>query len=459
MATPDKLFSTTPKGDIKRSLSLPSSPSSFTPSSTTHAKDKDKDDHLKITWTDTSEELIASWGDIASCYKWMHDQAFRKYDKISWRMMIPVAILSTVTGSLNMSMPVLVPTDFVQTGNKILGAVSIITGIITSLQSIFRFAQLSENHSNAANGWGKLERNIRIELRIDRKNRKDADNFLKICRADYDRLLESSPPIPKEIIQQFNDKFASIEHLVIPDVCGNLEHTKVNRPPPPPPELMLDEEIKEEPEEQPGVLSKFMTDIKQMLADSRLVSVGLKDNELPHHYIPTRHYEVDDISIPTRHSSATVTTKPRKHSGFQVGPRKGFLGDPPAPIKLQDVLEKESQHVGKPVDMPTVNVSELRNRFERHLTLKTALNLSPQLLSVSSTGAPSTGPAEEVQSLPAQVEVIDIANPLLENPPIAESPQVSVSEPVEEQVEETRPASRSKLRLRAGSGFELNDLI
>jgi hypothetical protein len=448
-------------------MSLPSSPSSaYTPSNPFANGDKahSKEDHLKITWTDTSEELIASWGDIASCYKWMHDQAFRKYDKISWRMMIPVAILSTVTGSLNMSMPVLVPENFVETGNKILGAVSIITGIITSLQSIFRFAQLSENHSNAANGWGKLERNIRIELRIDRKNRKDADNFLKICRADYDRLLESSPPIPKEIIQMFNQKFANIEHLVIPDVCGNLEHTQVNRPPPPP-ELLTEEAEREEEPEQPGMLSKFMTDIKQMLADSRLVSVGVKDNELPHHYIPTRSYEVEDINIPTRYSSATISNKPRKswnQTGLQVAPRKGFLGDPPAPKKLQDVLEQESQQTGKPADMPSVNVTELRNRFERHLTLKTALNLSRLSTATnenteSATGAsltPSELPSSSMSDPSANETIVDIL------PPTQLQQQVEEyvgDQPEVESIPETRAPSRSRIQLR--SGFDLNDLI
>ncbi len=276
--------------EVKKKSSSSSSTSSNTPLNvppTLHEETSSTNDKKqKITWSKQTEELIASWGDIASCYKWMHDEGYRKYDTISYRMMIPIAVLSTVTGSLNMSMSSLVPEDYVATGNKILGGVSIFTGILTSLQSYFRFAQKSEGHSNAAVGWGKLERNIRIELRIDKAARKDADSFMKVCRAEYDRLLEQSPVIPKDVIKKFKNKFNHISNLVKPDVCDNLEHTNI----------IVDTEVESKKINlniqpffnDPSIndnLSDDKTDIlkeiKDMLSESRLVSVGYKDDDIP----------------------------------------------------------------------------------------------------------------------------------------------------------------------------------
>ena len=36
---------------------------------------------VKLSWNDQTETLLRSWGDISSCYNWMHDKSFRKYQK------------------------------------------------------------------------------------------------------------------------------------------------------------------------------------------------------------------------------------------------------------------------------------------------------------------------------------------------------------------------------------------
>ena len=55
----------------------------------------------------------------------------------------------------------------------------------------------------------------------------DSFDFLKICRAELDRLIEQSPPIPKDLIVIFEKKFGTIKDLKKPDVCGALDHTNV----------------------------------------------------------------------------------------------------------------------------------------------------------------------------------------------------------------------------------------
>ena len=122
----------------------------------------------KLEWSSTTEELLASWGDIASCYKWMHEQSFRKYYRINYFMSIPIIILSTVTGTMSVGMSGLVSAEYINMATQIVGGVNIFTGIITTLQNFFHFAQLSEGHQHSSVGWNKLERNIRIELKIER---------------------------------------------------------------------------------------------------------------------------------------------------------------------------------------------------------------------------------------------------------------------------------------------------
>jgi hypothetical protein len=52
-------------------------------------------------------------------------------------------------------------------------------------------------------------------------------DFLKICRAELDRLIEQSPPIPDKVIKAFEEEFKSIPDLKKPDIAHGMDHTKV----------------------------------------------------------------------------------------------------------------------------------------------------------------------------------------------------------------------------------------
>jgi len=115
--------------------------------------------------------------------------------------------------------------------------------------------------------------------------------------------------IPMDVIMEFNVKFADNNKLQKPNICDNLEHI----------EPYLEEETPPAtPKENLGVLDQ----IKEMLAESRLVPVHMKDNDIPArarahtHHLPTRH----SFSMPTINSD-----------DVPIVPRKMFLGTPPPP--------------------------------------------------------------------------------------------------------------------------------
>lgn len=204
------------------------------------SKSQYHDDHQKhkniskLVWTDSTEQLLVKWGDTAACYSWLHDQSFRKFKLNNYFFSIPIIILSTITGTLNVGLQSVVPTEYIKTAQIAIGGVNIFTGIITTLQTFFRYAEDSETHFSSSVGWGKLQRNISVELSLERKFRKDAELFIRQCRTDYDRLLESSPTIPTEIIKLFKDKFKKNTDLIKPDICDEIRHIKVHASDPDP---------------------------------------------------------------------------------------------------------------------------------------------------------------------------------------------------------------------------------
>jgi hypothetical protein len=58
-------------------------------------------------------------------------------------------------------------------------------------------------------------------------DRMDCMDFLGICRAELDRLIEQSPPVPDEVIEEFEKEFKDVPNIKRPDICHGLEHTRV----------------------------------------------------------------------------------------------------------------------------------------------------------------------------------------------------------------------------------------
>ena len=189
-----------------------------------------------LSWTDQIESLLSGWADTAAVYKWLHDKSHRKYKRKNKFLAIPTMILSLITGSLGIGLQGYVPAEYMSIGQGTLGGMGVFIGILQGLQTQFGFAQRSEKHSGSSLGWGKLQRNIQIELSIEREFRKDADSFVKVCRMEYDRLTEQSPPIPSDVLEMFKIIFKKQaeekrknedEDLILPDICDSIKHTKV----------------------------------------------------------------------------------------------------------------------------------------------------------------------------------------------------------------------------------------
>ena len=125
---------------------------------------------------------------------------------------------------------------------------NIFCGILGTLLSFLRYSEIYEGHRISALAWSKLGRAIEIELSLHDLKRKPARDFLKVCRAEYDNLLESSPNIDLDIIKMFNNKFnEDYPNVSKPIICNGLKEIKPYRS-----EKENEKEIvEEEPEPHP----------------------------------------------------------------------------------------------------------------------------------------------------------------------------------------------------------------
>jgi hypothetical protein len=210
-----------------------SPPKQESPPKTGDDKDKPKVEVAKPKkflngWTPELDDLMAEWADKAACYRWMHERTEKIFSRNDRFITIPVIILSTLTGTANFGLNSIFGDDAnaAHLATLAIGGVSIIAGIITTLGNFLRYAQGSEAHRVSSISWGKFNRLITVELRLNPNERMDSMSFLKICRIELDRLIEQSPPIPDSVIAAFRNEFGSSMDVKKPDIAAAIEHTK-----------------------------------------------------------------------------------------------------------------------------------------------------------------------------------------------------------------------------------------
>jgi len=186
------------------------------------------------SWNSAHETLLASIGDKANCMRWMHTQSQLYYDRWNFWLTIPSVAFTALSGSACIGL-----TRFdagaQATATIVVGAITIVSGIMTSINQILKSAQYSEGHRLASISYGKLFRVISNELALRRDQRTNAQEFLKVIRTEQDRLEESSPIIHGNIIRRFNEKVETNVTLEKPEIVGELDHIHVNMSSKPPP--------------------------------------------------------------------------------------------------------------------------------------------------------------------------------------------------------------------------------
>jgi hypothetical protein len=184
-------------------------------------------------WSIEKEILLVEWADVAQCYRWLNSHSHIKYTTLHAWFAIPVIILSTFTGTASFIQNTAVP--YVK---YIIGTVSILVGILSTLQQFLKVTELKENYRISAILWDKYSRNIRIELTKSPFERMNPGSFMKTARTEFDHLMETTPPISRSTVNDFKKKFqgqegsdrrVSYDLLRRPDILDKITSADNNR--------------------------------------------------------------------------------------------------------------------------------------------------------------------------------------------------------------------------------------
>lgn len=181
-----------------------------------------------VEWSPENEMIMVEWCDVAQCYKWLNTRAHTKYKMMNAWFTIPAITLSTISGTASFAQASL-PVSMQSYAPMAIGTLNILIGILTTVQQYLKISELNEAHRVSAISWDKFARNIRIELSKAPSERMDAGPFIKICRQEFDRLMETSPAVNEKVVAEFFKAFSGkegsverkrFEALKKPDICN-----------------------------------------------------------------------------------------------------------------------------------------------------------------------------------------------------------------------------------------------
>lgn len=182
---------------------------------------------MENKYSETELNLLASWKQKTSGWRWLHYESMAHYKAINARFVHASIILSTLAGAGGF-------TTAGSSDNKfgvmqmymgyIIGATNVFIGLLNSFQRFGKAAEKTELHQSAAMQYAMLSRLLDTELSLSQDHMK-AD-LISTVRQEMDRLLSQSPPIPTKIVQEFNKKFPQISHK--PDVCSEFGDDEPN---------------------------------------------------------------------------------------------------------------------------------------------------------------------------------------------------------------------------------------
>jgi len=184
-------------------------------------------------WTLEHEKILIEWADKAMCYRWLHSKSNAVYSSLNAWYTIPVIVISTLTGTANFAQT-RVPEAYQNYYAMVVGGFNILGGIISTIQQFLKITQLNEAHRVSSISWDKFYRNIKIELAKHPSERIHASQMLKMCKEEFDRLMETSPVIPDKVVLAFKSAFKNSEEFIKiakPEICDVLVSTENFRNP------------------------------------------------------------------------------------------------------------------------------------------------------------------------------------------------------------------------------------
>lgn len=144
----------------------------------------------------TPEELMKRWHKTIRRQQVEHELSARFYEKLNWKLGIPVVILSAIVGASIFG--TLESTELLWL-KIVAGFLSVTSAVLASLQTFLGFNERSSGHKAAADRFGELAKEIQ-QVTVCGASDGEIGDFIESVRSRWDSIAREAPTFRKSTI-------------------------------------------------------------------------------------------------------------------------------------------------------------------------------------------------------------------------------------------------------------------
>jgi len=158
-------------------------------------------------WNTILDKELVRYQQKAWCYKRLHQLAADYYSTLDWiiTMLIMIASISSLFPN--------------QDGYIYIMLTSVATGLV-GYQKMAAYSKLDQQHWSAHNNYGKYVTQLRNMLKLYRRDRPYAKQYIEFISGVYDDLAVRGPPIDGIIIWMFQYQYKNPK-ISMPDILSD----------------------------------------------------------------------------------------------------------------------------------------------------------------------------------------------------------------------------------------------
>jgi hypothetical protein len=167
---------------------------------------------FRYTPPSTSDELVLAWLHRARESQWAHYEMANMLARRSHLLGVPVIVITSFVGT---SVFASIASQAISVEAKIIvGALSVIAAVLSSLQTFFKFSERAERHKSFAARFSSVRREL--EVLHASKGGSERAEYVTVLREKLDRLAEEAPSIPNAVLEKVQSNLARREREQAP---------------------------------------------------------------------------------------------------------------------------------------------------------------------------------------------------------------------------------------------------
>lgn len=175
-------------------------------------------------WDEELENLLKDWGEKSACLSILHHNDRKYWRSKSNFFSITSIIITTISSSLSLSSTRSPYYEYIMYS---VGAIGLFSSLLQSIKQFYNADEKASDHKMMSRQYSNFYRTIKLQLALKKDSRSPVNDFVNWSFKEYERLLQESPLLNENTIENFKKKFSKSD-CVKPDICNDEISIQIN---------------------------------------------------------------------------------------------------------------------------------------------------------------------------------------------------------------------------------------